>query len=75
MKESYREYHFAMMVYGEGYPYLMVTNARDKQNGYIGFYVKNDKRGKITEIGMMPASLMQVAYKNEEEKQMVKYCF
>ena len=72
MQRAYREYHFAMMVYNGGYPYLMVTNARDEQGGYMGFYVKNDKQGLITEIGMMPAAFMHVFYKNEEEKQKVE---
>lgn len=76
MQKQYREYHFAMMVYNGGYPYLMVTNARDDQGGYMGFYVKNDEQGKITEIGMMPATFMRVFYKNEEEKQkMEQYRF
>ena len=72
MQQNYREYHFAMMVYNGGYPYLMVTNARDEQGGYMGFYVKNDEQGLITEIGMMPAAFMRVFYKNEEEKQKVE---
>lgn len=72
MQQNYREYHFAMMVYNGGYPYLMVTNARDEQGGYMGFYVRNDENGMITEIGMMPATFMRVSYKNEEEKQKVE---
>ena len=68
-----KEYRFAMMEYVGGYPYLMITNAKDEQKGYFGFYVKNDEWGKITEIGMMPAAMMRgVHYKSEEDKRKVE---
>lgn len=73
MMVAKKEYRFVMMEYHGGYPYLMITNQKDEQKSYFGFYVKNDEWGKITEIGMMPASMMRgVHYKSEEDQRKVE---